>query len=327
MSGLSKLIKKRIANSLLLITIFSSLFFCSFTSMKVSGGPFDSKIGTRILFDESHNPYYGISGLNPAHIRDDGYRLFDSYLEENDYEINILNVSSVIDENLLHNYDIFIICASQTSYSNDEIDAIYDWTINGGSLLLLAEYGGYSNGIKSLARKFGYSFFDDRLREIITSYGTYFAIPFNRNNMIDDVLFNNVESLVLTSVTGFILRPDNSEEVLFTDVDGNTQWASNWNPACNVPIISKTLVGENKYGKMVICCDATLWDIHDNELNIGTPSFDELDNAQFALNIINWLVTSSAKAGIPFIGVSLSLFFSMSILVFISQIRFIKQKK
>ncbi|MHA1244507.1 MAG: hypothetical protein ACTSP7_08045 [Candidatus Heimdallarchaeota archaeon] len=322
-----KLLKKSKINAFLLLVILSSLIFSSFTSKHVSGAPFDDLgFKIKVLFDESHQPYYGISGLNPAYIRNDGYRFFSSYLEENNYDLDVLNTSSVINEAVLQYYDIFIICASQTQYSNVEIDAIYDWTINGGSLLLLGEYGGYSNGIKGLARKFGYLFFDDRLRESVNSYGnTNFAILFNESNMFDDDLFTNVTSLVLTSITGHILKPENSEEVLFTDDDGTIVWGSTWSPAGNIPILSKNMFGDNKNGKIVVCCDSTLWDSDDNELN-GGSSWDELDNAQFALNIMDWLAASTSNVGIPFMGFSLSLSFSMFILVFIRK-RYFKKKK
>ena len=330
MSGLSKLKKKRIANALFLMIIFSSLIFYSFTSKKVSGAPFNNsyfEVETRVLFDESHLPYYGISGLNPAFIRNDGYRFFSSYLEENDYEIDILNISSTINEAQLQNYDIFIICASQTPYTINEINTIYNWTINGGSLLLMSEYWRYSHGTEDLARKFGYLIFEDTLVDYENHYGgTHFSISFDENNMLNDDLFTDVTSLVFTSMTGFMLRPEDSEDVLFTDVAGDTLWGSNWNPARNVPVISKNIISDSKYGKIVVCCDTTLWDSSDNEFNAGTSSFYELDNAQFALNIMDWLATSTSKVSIPFIGVSLSLFFSMCILVFISKLPFKKTK-
>ncbi|MHA1354665.1 MAG: hypothetical protein ACTSR1_05780, partial [Candidatus Heimdallarchaeota archaeon] len=68
-----------------------------------------------------------------------------------------------------------------------------------------------------------------------------------------------------------------------------------------------------------------LWDSDDNELN-GGSSWDELDNAQFALNIMDWLAASTSNGGILFMGFSLSLSFSIFILVFISK-RYFKKKQ
>ena len=222
----------------------------------------------------------------------------------------------------LQNYDIFIVCASQIPYTVDEINAIYDWAVAGGSLLLMGDHTLFSVGTKDLAKKFGYSFYEDSI------YDDYLASTiwpiYNNTNMIIDEFTFHVSSIVLFYSGGILETPEHSDSVVFTDNDDTTWWTNGATNANDVTLVSKNAFWNNSTGKIAVLSDVNLWDHNDFDGN-GILSIEELNNTQLALNIMNWLATPNTITGLPIDGTYLSLFLSLCMFVFIG--RFYKQKR
>ena len=313
-----------------IVITFFGIFFSTLQISNGSGMYLDDssmELELRVLFDESHIPGYGYTGLNTCLDNSTGYELFVSSMVTQGFIFDVVNDGSVINESILINHDIFIICSSQTPYSVDEINTIYNWTSSGGSLLLMGDHTLWSAGVASLANKFGYTFIPDMIQDFDDHMGTPFWPVFDRSNLLNEEFSFNVQQLAMYGTSGFATVAPGSDRVLFTDNDNTTKWTNSLEYANNVPIICKNSYWNNSAGKIAILGETNLWTNEDPDNN-GILNYNEYDNSQLAINIMNWLATPyTISGGLPLEGAYLSFFMIFCLFIFIERFSKISRKK
>jgi uncharacterized repeat protein (TIGR01451 family) len=126
-----------------------------------------------ILFDETHNPYYTISGL---------YSDLAALLTSWGFTVNNATVGPITYD-LLSDYCAVVISNPRTDYTNEEIAAIAEYVNQGGGLLIIGEWGSWAeaNGVlpivNGLAAPFSMSFNNDIVRDDIHNDGGFSSWP------------------------------------------------------------------------------------------------------------------------------------------------------
>ncbi len=136
----------------------------------------------RILFDLSHQPYYGVDIWDPnANFGDRFYRWRD-LLVNRSYAFDKLTIDGAghLTPDLLEKYDMLIINTPDTNFTTDEFNAIGDWVNDGGGLFVMGEWNfsafAYSNlVVNTLGNLFEMSLFLDTYYSDVTptSLGTH----------------------------------------------------------------------------------------------------------------------------------------------------------
>ncbi len=237
-----------------------------------------------ILFDLSHNEM-----LTPSNASDNEYNDFIHLLEKLNLEIKKNDDSEIIN-GLLKNVDVLIIGNPVNEFfSKAEIDSIIDYVRNGGSLLLVSEYGAdylqKTNLNDISAKNFNILFEKNIIREKneINKKGssiiTIRSFPkHNTTNQIREIIVGGACSLLLNN---------NVSPLLILDESG---WSETYNDSKNdwerdeekekYIIAACTAFGN---GKVAAIGDV---DIFSNDPNFG---INKLDNRKFITNLINWL--------------------------------------
>ncbi len=247
----------------------------------------------RILFDEAHYPAYRIE---PNEAQPSGTRLnYRLYLEliALGHHVDVFKPGSLIDVDLLSNYDLLVIPSSYGNYFAQEIDAIESWVNSGGNILIMTKDGYNDDDSRAIAHRFGFEISEDwieRRVEIapnvftgIQSYDLEYA------NILDNALTIDIDKLTVGLLYGLTTVPYNAQKVLKTDSDGAMFYEDYYDgpEAIDVPImcIIENLNGHG--GRLAIFAGRHIWD---TDHNYPKPFFYMNDNRQFAVNTFNWLV-------------------------------------
>src|ERR1044072_8579731 len=112
--------------------------------------------GPRVMFDEAHHNFHTTDGRYKPFvdlIMNDGYRVIRnrqpfSKTTLNSYKVlvisNALGAEEDDDEG-----------ADTSAFTEEEIQAVYDWVKGGGALLLIADHAPFGGAASALAAKFG----------------------------------------------------------------------------------------------------------------------------------------------------------------------------
>ncbi len=221
----------------------------------------------RILFDNTHRPYYVIDQGDPGDFTAIGrYAPIRDELVTNRFIVDKLfdeEAPQNITADVLEPYDMLIITAPDFNYTAAEIAAIMSWVADGGGLLLLGE------------------------RQTST------FIP--DNGRINDVLAGT--GLSMSSVD--YLDWDMMSSYIQIDMHPITEDVTNLHFAggsyVNVtgeayPLVtngSNVIVGARDWGEGRI--------ILAGDINFFDDDHDVYDNFQFSINIVNWLTSGNAE--------------------------------
>jgi len=245
------------------------------------------KLGSIILFDEAHLPFYSI-GSNPAYYIVGGYSDFAGMLMEAGYIIGTIDPGIVIDISILIEADILVIVDSQNAYTAAELDSIETWVINGGRLLLITDGGDYMGYMNALAARFGFNFANTMLHDSddYTMYESW--VIYNDTNLLPHSITTGISNIELYAGDGLITAPIDEIPIITTDTDGTTTW-SYGSTAFNVSVMSILDGGSAGAGKVCVIGDCDLWcsllDLDED----GDLNFYDSDNEILAWNTINWL--------------------------------------
>lgn len=260
----------------------------------------------RVLFDEAHKNHHRIETT---------YKPF-AILISNDGCV-VSSTDKPIDNTLLSETNIFIIATAmgkedpgdKSPFSQNEVEQLEQWVINGGSLLLITEHFPFGLAMKPILDKFGVEV---------------------HNGYTEDTLLNNKEvrdALLFTKINGSLNQTHpilDKVERLNTFTGSSVKGDSTWTPLLiftpnaqnyNVKVDVKRSGGDvttsvtyadyysasgyaqgicKQYGKgkMVVLAESAFItaqiDKNGNKYGMNVP--DE-DNKQFALNSIRWLAT------------------------------------
>jgi hypothetical protein len=234
----------------------------------------------KIAFDETHDPMWKCEGF----LSND---LFRSALEES-YDVTVLN--DTLNEEILSEYDILIIAASQTSYTTNEINFIENWTRSGGSILLISDYQEWSGAaVMSIAQRFGFEQRFEALYDNDDFIGLESWIIFTEGNIQHHNVTTGVDRIEIYASGGIIKAPDEAIHLVITDNDNSAYWDGNWRKKANsIPVVSILENNSCMNGKLAITTDGNFLSDDDQDED-GTDDFYDSNNEIMILNMIKWL--------------------------------------
>ncbi|MFX1576006.1 MAG: hypothetical protein ACFFCF_02420, partial [Promethearchaeota archaeon] len=215
----------------------------------------------RILFDLSHQPYYGIDPWDDLANLAGNYEVWRDELVTRGYLLDKLYPAAGgnITLNRLNPYDMFIACLPQYNYTAAEVVAMNDWVMAGGGLLALGDNTGLAD----------------------------------ENNNINYLLSNVGLSMAAVdagsgSQTYYVKHPiTESVSSLYFASAGFVNYTGSAYPIWGATAVNILAGGQyHNLGRVILVGDIN-W-VADG--NIGTDN-----NRQFSINLANWLTSSLAR--------------------------------
>ncbi len=319
----------KIKSVLILVTIslivFQFLIINDNSSMIVTG----TTTGKVVAFLETNTPMTSVNSSNLCLGPPGGYDSFVEQLENNSYVIETIDEGEKINQATLQNYDIIVILTSFVPYTVIEINEIYTWINNGGSLLLATDYDVYGAAVEDLLNNFEYDCpYRDGLEDSDDTVGTPLQFYIDIDNIVAHDITTDVNRIEIYAGTGFIGTPTGALNLIDTDDNDTTTWETG-GLANNITILSAIVGGNAGNGKLVTITDTNIWNSDYDTDGDGDNNFFDSDNEKLALNIITWLtnepiVTSTPSTITPLFSVD---FFSIITLLTFTSIVIIKRKR
>lgn len=235
-----------------------------------------------VIFDSSKSPF-GVQNL-------DIYKDFVSYLNESGFKTSYENI---LQKNDLESVDILVIVSPSISYSDSEIDKIKNFVRKGKKLIILGEWGGYSNFNSEYVNKL---VIDSNLR--INPNIVKNSISTSTSDDSDDILctnFNihpitkNISSINLYSsasldiVNGGVSKINNDLTKILAFSASTSFTIQDFSQSPSGLIAASTL----GLGKIILSGDSSLFmSIDSNKNNI--LNINEKDNKNLIKNIFSW---------------------------------------
>ncbi|MFX1311478.1 MAG: Ser-Thr-rich GPI-anchored membrane family protein [Promethearchaeota archaeon] len=235
-----------------------------------------------ILFDEAHSPAQSIGG---------GYSEFAGMLTDAGYIVDTIDVGTVIDTTVLSVCDILVIACSSDAYTTAELDAIETWVQNGGSLLLITDYGSFGTIMDTIAARFGFDFKNDGILDSDDDVGGGGTGQncYDGPNILSHPITTGVSRVEMYAGDGLSVGPVDEIPIIITDTDGTATWVYEGTPALGVSLMSVVDDGSAGAGKVCVIGDSNIWDSSADSESDGEVNFYDSDNEILAMNTINWL--------------------------------------
>jgi hypothetical protein len=234
-----------------------------------------------VLFDESNNPYYTISGFwSLAEL--------GRYLTANGYTIKWMTTFYT---SLLAQAHALVIGDNSiaTAYSTAEEVAITQFVQEGGGLMILADNGAWNDHMDPIANIFGLDYNESVIHESDDYIGSTTYPIFDGANIGTHPVTQGVKRIELDLNTGFH-SIGTGTSLVKTDDDGTATWGGIY-PAINVSVIAAT---ENALGRVIAFADLNYFD---NTLDFdsdGDTNFYDSDNNLLTVNAFQWLTENRA---------------------------------
>jgi hypothetical protein len=262
--------------------------------------PAYKKEGPRVMFDEAHHNFHTTEGR---------YKPFVDLMMNDGYRV-IRNRQS-FSKTTLSSYKILVIAnalgaeedddegADKTAFTDDEIEAVYDWVKNGGALLLIADHAPFGGAAAALSTRFGVDMSKGYTFDPQNSVaGSPTQLLFSRENKllathaITEGREPNERLKLVRSFTGQSLKgPEGSAAILVlsdTATDAPTYESKNSASAAGRAQAVALKAGK---GRVVVQGEAAMLSaqisgVEKRAMGMNVPGND---NRQYALNLMHWL--------------------------------------
>jgi len=222
-----------------------------------------------VLFDQGHGNFYSI---NP----DDEftYLSFANLLRDAGYGISASGSSSITYGDLAP-YAVFVMGLPGFSPSQAEITEIQKFVVEGGGLLLIADYDDtYSGPSQELSRIFTVILNEDVVTDSEKNLsGIAHWVTYDQSNFTDHPIMQGIETLQGFSSSSIV--PYSTDPLIET------------RGSADPPNQAVAIATEYGLGRVVILGDSNYFD---DIYGLSSSATD--DNARFAINIVNWLKDS-----------------------------------
>jgi hypothetical protein len=255
-----------------------------------------------VLLDEAHHNF---------HTMDGRYRPFVDILESDGYLVekqtekftkttlaraDILIISNALHIKNVENWDL----PNYSAFSREEIEAVYQWVKDGGSLFLIADHMPFPKAAEDMAAIFGFQFNNGYVEEL-TNKAQLFAV--NKGTLLaHPILKGTGIKEEVTSVKAFtgqaFLSPPNAKPLLvFGDSAMSYMPEKSWGFPADTPEISvegwnQGATLEFDKGRIVIFGEAAMFTAQvsgKEKMKMGVIAEGAEQNEQFLLNIMHWL--------------------------------------
>ncbi len=240
---------------------------------------------SKILFDTAHNEM-----LTP---KDDDFSEFTNLIKTLGFTI-VEQTYDTINKDLLKAIDVLVIGNPISSYfSKIEINIIVDFIREGGSLLVISEYGSdflqKTNLNDLLGTNFGIFFEKNILKGNFDENQNCSSI-LSIQNFENNKMTNQLREIIIGGTCSFLI---NKLANPLLSLKGNNFWTEEYDANTESWIREKTVYSQNnliiaayrEYGRGKIFALGDI-DIFTNDINIG---INTKDNRKFITNIFNWL--------------------------------------
>ena len=254
--------------------------------------------GPRLLFDDAHRNF---------HRSDGRYAPFVTLMRNDGYSVTAN--AQPFRAASLEGHDILVIANAEgaetgaPAFTPEEVEAVAGWVERGGSLLLIADHSPFGRAADALARRFGVAMLDSHLKDPAHSESASpFFLLFTRENglLAEHPITRGLDRLV--TFGGQALRIESAGEVLLRLAPDAQIVRDRTKPDVSEPVGANAAAAvalTPGRGRVVIMGEAaalTAQVITGEpakpfgvvELRIGMSRTD-LDNKQFALNVVRWL--------------------------------------
>lgn len=259
--------------------------------------------GTTVFIDEAHNNFHIIDGRYYAFaklIKSDGYQVKANkykFTKELLREIKILVIANAEANGVTDP----VVKPTMSAFSSQESRSLKRWVKKGGSFFLIADHMPFAGASASLARKFGFTFYDGfvmydpkngnidfsvedkRLSKNFITIGRDSSESVNKIRTFTGQAFKTPKNAIS------ILNLDKTQTVYLTD----TMWVFNEQvkrfPATG---LSQGAIMKYGKGKVAIFGEAAMFTAQiagSNKVKVGMNSKEAQENYQLLLNLIHWL--------------------------------------
>ncbi len=266
---------------------------------------YDIGKGPVVLYDEGHNNPFTLKGQYAAfaHVLEaDGYQL-ETLRQKIDAKV-LLDARVFVTVNALYNLENWG-AQKNNVYTEEEVDILYNWVYkDGGSLFLVTDQMPAAGSVSNLAARFGFNLINGFAQRKDGRPEIFSRVKGNLTaNPITDVKDFAIDSIRNWVGTGFIPAPDaivvswlDKDYDVFLPFDGVDKSHPTTASAAKIDGIglANSAILECGKGKVFIIADASpfyalLRGIKSDKRGMNHP--DATQNAQFLLNVINWLTT------------------------------------
>lgn len=242
--------------------------------------------GYVIVFDEKHT----LNGSLANHISPlKSYSILVDMLEASGYIVKSLNTTLTYEA--LKNITVLVLPPPTVKYTVQEIEALDMWVKEGGSLLVLAEWGNFSTYLEDVVAVFNVKVKSVDNNDVIVDpensltlnnmpYNVWFYIGRSQLNTTSPIL-SGVSRLEFYGAT--TLDFEKGSALAFTS--NNAKWLYSGDVEGREPLIVALEYGK---GRVVIIGDSDIFSNEDLDGDGEVNLFDS-DNEILALNIFSWL--------------------------------------
>lgn len=256
-----------------------------------------------VLIDEAHNNFHTMAGRYQAFaevLKSDGYKvkpntaLFNLDSLKN---VHILIISNALHQKNLENWDL----PNYSAFTRNEIETIYHWVKEGGSLLLIADHMPFPAAAADLAAIFGFQF--NNGFAIDTTKKTRTIFKKSDHTLVNHPILNGTSlneriDSVRTFTGQAFLAPFKAKSILKHNRNTVSYMPAHaWQFDKNTPQISveKWCQGatlEFYKGRIAVFGEAAMFTAQYNKNNniwFGLKASGAEQNEQFLLNTMHWL--------------------------------------
>jgi hypothetical protein len=258
------------------------------------------KDGPRVMFDEAHHNFHTADGRYKPFVDlvvNDGYRVIRNRVPFtkatlSSYKIlviaNALGAEEDDDEG-----------ADRSAFTEEEIQAVYDWVKSGGSLLLIADHAPFGSAAAALASRFGVDMSKGYTFDPQNSVaGSPTQLIFSRENKllanhpITEGRGENERINLVRSFTGQSLKgPEDSTAIL--TLSGTATDSPTYESQTSVSAAGRAQAVALKFGRGRVLVQgeaamlsAQISGVEKRRMGMNVPGND---NRQYVLNLMHWL--------------------------------------
>ncbi|TFH05466.1 MAG: hypothetical protein E4H14_12705, partial [Candidatus Thorarchaeota archaeon] len=233
-----------------------------------------------VLFEESNAP---------ADFANGGYTDFSRMLTLNGFTVKW---ESAFHEALINEADVVFIVDGSFNYSIAEIEVLYEYTVQGGSLFLVGDTTVFSDNIDDIANEFGLAYNNTAGHILETDdFDTYAAyLVYNQSNFATHPIMEGVTRMEFDLCTAF-QSIGSATALVVADDDGTATWSDTGTIVDGLALAAATTAGK---GRIVDITDINLPMTDFDPEADGYGNMLDSDNDIFLANTFIWLTANRA---------------------------------
>lgn len=248
--------------------------------------------GPVVLLDEAHFNYHTSTGryLPFAELlRSDGFIVRAStglFGADSLRGGSVLVISNALNQSNQRNWNP----PNPPAFTAIEVDAVRDWVVAGGALMLIADHRPFAGAAETLGRAFGIRFLDGA----VTRRGSDGRIIFRKSEgtLIDDPITNGIDAVATFTGSSFELDTVARPLLRFGPETYSSTGPNDPNPVPVSGRLQGAVLAVGK-GKVAVFGEAAMFSAQlsgpdRSPMGMNAPAAKQ--NPQFLLNVMRWLV-------------------------------------